>query len=279
MYLNFACAVFGSAWPNNLSRDISRWSLIDRCQFHHCVLLFSVFTWRLLVPPSWTFGGRLSGRYLSFLLFPYLTISQFLQQGFTTAIATLHAYLADTTTSATRSRTFSMALGLLFSGFALGPTFGGLLIRFTGHTISVFYVATAVHFLYALMVWFIIPESNSPRKMQIAKAKYQEELDEYQTTQAREGASMLHALKRLFSFLSPLSVFAPTQVSDSGNPLKPPRRDWNLALIALSYAFTVSIMASATYKFQVREIPDSYELLIYTIFSLLASCSIGVQKR
>ncbi|KAJ4487747.1 major facilitator superfamily domain-containing protein [Lentinula aciculospora] len=165
--------------------------------------------------------------------------------GFTTAIATIHAYLADTTTSASRSRTFSMNLGLLFIGFALGPTLGGLLIRFTQQTMSVFYVAALVHLMYAFMIWFIVPESNSKRKMQLAKAKYREEL--LVSRRVREGAGILLRIKWLFSFLTPLAVFNPIRASE--NSLKP-RRDWNLALLAFSYAFTVSVVGSVTYKFQ-----------------------------
>ncbi|KAF5389821.1 hypothetical protein D9757_003673 [Collybiopsis confluens] len=167
--------------------------------------------------------------------------------GFTTAGAVMHAYLADTTTLATRSRIFSMNLGLIFVGFALGPTLGGLLIRFTRQTISVFYAASCSHLIYAFMVWFIVPESNSKPKMQLARAKYQEEIDLRRT---REGRGPSVRTKRLFSFLSPLAVFSPVSVSETGNPLKPARRDWNLTLLALSYAFIVSVMGSYTYTFQ-----------------------------
>ncbi|KAJ3800064.1 major facilitator superfamily domain-containing protein [Lentinula aff. detonsa] len=189
------------------------------------------------------FYQSLPGGYWFLILGPLVEGSM---GGFTTAAATCHAYLADTTTSTSRSRMFSMNLGLMFIGFALGPTLGGLLIRFTGRTISVFYVATLVHMMYAFMIWFIVPESNSKRKMQLARANYQEELVESQ--RAREGAGFLLRIKRLFSFLTPLAVFNPIRVSE--NPLKPPRRDWNLVLIALSYAFTISVIGSVTYKFQ-----------------------------
>ncbi|KAJ3895723.1 major facilitator superfamily domain-containing protein [Lentinula edodes] len=189
------------------------------------------------------FSRSLPGGYWFLVLGPLIEGSM---GGFTTAIATIHAYLADTTTSASRSRMFSMNLGLLFIGFALGPTLGGLLIRFTQQTIYVFYVGALIHMIYAFMIWFIVPESNSQKKMQRARAKYQEELE--QSQRAREGAGILIRAKRLFSFLTPLAVFNPVPVSE--NPLKPPRQDWSLALIALSYAFTVSVVGSVTYKFQ-----------------------------
>ncbi|KIK57642.1 hypothetical protein GYMLUDRAFT_45806 [Collybiopsis luxurians FD-317 M1] len=167
--------------------------------------------------------------------------------GFTTAAAVIHAYLADTTTPATRSRTFSVNLGLIFVGFTVGPTLGGLLIRFSRQTISVFYMSSCVHLLYALMVWFIIPESNSKRKMQLSKAIYQEETESRRNS---VGSGATIRVKRLFSFLSPLAVFSPIRVPVPGNPLKPPRRDWNLALLAISYAFAVSVMGSYPYTFQ-----------------------------
>ena len=70
-----------------------------------------------------------------------------------------HAYLSDTTTPATRSRTFSLMLGLLFCGMALGPTLGGLLISRTNNILSVFYAAATLHATYALLALFVVPES------------------------------------------------------------------------------------------------------------------------
>ncbi|KAF9061927.1 major facilitator superfamily domain-containing protein [Rhodocollybia butyracea] len=165
--------------------------------------------------------------------------------GFVTGVAVIHAYLADVSTPATRSRTFSMILGVLFIGFAAGPTLGGLLIRFTRQTISVFYVATVVHITYVLMIWFLIPDSISPRKIQRAKAQHQEWLAE--NRRARNGGGISFWVKRLFSFLTPLSVFNAVRISE--NPLKI-RRDWSLVWVALSYSFTVSVMGSVTYKVQ-----------------------------
>ncbi|KAJ3851635.1 major facilitator superfamily domain-containing protein [Lentinula lateritia] len=215
---------------------------------HGCTAALGISVFGILITDVnfilvYYFSRSLPGGYWFLVLGPLIEGSM---GGFTTAIATIHAYLADTTTSASRSRMFSMNLGLLFIGFALGPTLGGLLIRFTQQTIYVFYVGALIHMMYAFMIWFIVPESNSQRKMQRARAKYQEELE--QSQRAREGAGILIRAKRLFSFLTPLAVFNPVPVSE--NPLKPPRQDWSLALIALSYAFTVSVVGSVTYKFQ-----------------------------
>ncbi|KDR73681.1 hypothetical protein GALMADRAFT_251462 [Galerina marginata CBS 339.88] len=171
--------------------------------------------------------------------------------GMTTGIAALHGYLADTTTESDRSRIFSLSLGLLFTGMALGPTLGALLIRFTGQTISVFYVAASLHVVYTILVWTTIPESLDKKKMDQAKAKYA--VDLLETANEREvnpAVGLLVRLRRLFAFLSPLTIFMPEEEKHTGNPLKKPKKDYNLTLMALGYGFTISLMGSYTYKFQ-----------------------------
>ncbi|KAK0459815.1 uncharacterized protein EV420DRAFT_1641998 [Desarmillaria tabescens] len=137
-----------------------------------------------------------------------------------------------------RSRVFSLSLGLLFVGFALGPTFGGLLIRATGQTISVFYVTTCLHICYALLIWFIIPESLTHAQRRRSTIKHY------------ESDPQAGVFKRLFGFLSPLSVFLPEMNGSDSHPLKRPKRDWNLTLIAVAYGLALSLMGSYTYKFQ-----------------------------
>ncbi|KAK0210839.1 major facilitator superfamily domain-containing protein [Desarmillaria ectypa] len=178
---------------------------------------------------------RLPGGYWFLLLGP---IIEGCLGGLSTAIATMHAYIADTSNSATRSRVFSLSLGLVFSGFALGPTLGSLLIRATGQTISVFYVATFLHLCYALLIWLIVPES-------LTQAQRRKSTIKHHQSDPRTGV-----LKRLFGFLGPLSVFLPEMNSTDRHPLKRLKRDWNLTLIAVAYGLTLSLMGSYTYKFQ-----------------------------
>ncbi|KAK7467283.1 hypothetical protein VKT23_004340 [Stygiomarasmius scandens] len=194
------------------------------------------------------FSRQLPGGYWFLLIGPLLEGSL---GGTTSAIAAMHAYMADTTTSATRSRALSLSLGFLFIGFSLGPTFGGLLIRLTHKTISVFYVATVSHLIYACMIWFVVPESLSKKQMDLAKAKYKQQAAETRMQEVQVGklAACLVKAKRIFGFLTPLAVFAPAQVVNR-SPLKKSSRDWSLTFIAIGYAFTLSIMGSYTYKFQ-----------------------------
>ncbi|KDQ33438.1 hypothetical protein PLEOSDRAFT_1091491 [Pleurotus ostreatus PC15] len=169
--------------------------------------------------------------------------------GLASSIAAMHAYVADTTTSHGRSRMLSLSLGLMFTGVALGPALGSLLIRATHHTLSVFYAATVAHLIYASVVWFIVPESLTKRQMHEFKVKHIENeaifRDRDRSTNSLATETVIQ-IRNLFRFLRPLAIFFPTMVETKRGP----RRDWSLALVAASYGFTISIMGSYVYKFQ-----------------------------
>lgn len=178
--------------------------------------------------------------------------------GMTTGVAAFHGYLADTTSESVRSRVFSLSLGLLFTGMAIGPTLGSLLIHFTGQTISVFYAALITHIIYTIFIWGIIPESLPQKRMDQAKAKYASELSIVAQERERNPAvGLLVRSRRLFAFLSPLTIFMPMEEKNiGGNPLKSPKKDWNLTLMALGYAITISVMvglAAIHHKFHSSE--------------------------
>lgn len=134
-----------------------------------------------------------------------------------------------------RSRIFSLSLGLLSTGIALGPTLGGLLIRFTGQALSVFYVGGCLHLMYSCMVWFIIPESLTKGQMELAKTRYANSLrvDPDSSLDTR----FTRIAQRLFSFLMPLSILGPTEKGPKGR-----KKDWNLTLLGVAYGFTVAMM-------------------------------------
>ncbi|KAG7092716.1 hypothetical protein E1B28_009046 [Marasmius oreades] len=165
--------------------------------------------------------------------------------GMTTGIATIHAYMADTSTAATRSRVFSRSTGLLFTGFALGPTLGGLIIRFSGEVISVFYAAAISHFFYASMIWFVVPESLTSKKMRHATEKYRQ----LQAIDLTTSRGLTSRLKKWFSFLSPLTIFAPSRNHVGSAPFKSSKRDWNLTFVAICYGLVMSINGSYSVKF------------------------------
>jgi hypothetical protein len=57
----------------------------------------------------------------------------------------------------------SVFIGLIYTGAALGPSFGGLLVRMTAHNLlSVFYFAVTADIFFILITWILLPESSTP---------------------------------------------------------------------------------------------------------------------
>lgn len=209
--------------------------------------------WFLLVGPvvDGLFGGIVHYTYLNTLEHPNPEL------GMTTSAAASHAYTADCTPPAARSRIFSLYLGLLFVGMAIGPTFGSLVIAATGNTLSVFYVALIWHLFYSGLIWFIFPESLSKSEMMTNRRRHAQRLEEEKREQ-REQDAREHALgrtsvtrkifrrvtvatKKTFAFMSPLSVFAPVRIEAFG---KLGKKDWSLTFLAASYGFFTLVMVS-----------------------------------
>lgn len=213
--------------------------------------------------------------------------------GLASAMAALHAFLADTTTRANRytkfsvngqlinhldysSRVFSLSLGLIFSGMGIGPTLGGLLIRVTGDILSVFYFATLTHFIYAFLIWFIIPESLTQAQRRMSRVKHS-----HSNTVSRDGQNKWTIwMKRIFGFLSPLSVFMP-EVTTGTNPLKTPRRDWNLTLVAFAYGFTLTLIVSCGSRINPQFISMTMprRVHIHTSFNMPPLSLVGPPRR
>jgi len=185
--------------------------------------------WFLLISP--VFEGSLGGmeNLLSSSCAPLIFTA-----GLSAATANVHAYVADCTDPARRSRVFAVYLGLVYTGMAIGPAFGGLLIRQTGDLLAVFYYAFSNHFVFACMVWFIIPESRAPTQLARAKVAY------YQN---KLQAGIGGLFTRLLLFFAPLKLFIPINVATSDNPLKR-RKDWNLTLLAAAYGLVIMLMVS-----------------------------------
>ncbi|KAI0664635.1 major facilitator superfamily domain-containing protein [Cubamyces menziesii] len=192
------------------------------------------------------FYKRLPGGYQFLVVAPIL---EGLLGGLSSMSANVHAYMADCTPPSKRSGTFSRYLGLLFTGTAIGPTLGGLVIRLSGSFISVFFIAGALHLLYALLIWFVVPESLSAQEMRAARARQREEEEEYRAAHAHGGARVW--LKRMFAFLTPLLLFVPVRLDEpAGSPAKAGKRDWSLGLVVAAYGFTISLMGSYVYIMQ-----------------------------
>ena len=119
---------------------------------------------------------------------------------------------------------------------AIGPALGGLLIRQSGDLLTVFYYAFSNHFIFACMIWFVIPESLAPTQLSRAKAAYNK-------SKARTKGGIGGVLAHLVSFMGPLKLFIPVTVATGDNPLKR-RKDWNLTLMAIAHGLVVMLVVS-----------------------------------
>ncbi|KAH9930705.1 major facilitator superfamily domain-containing protein [Fomitopsis serialis] len=162
---------------------------------------------------------------------------------YATVMAAVHAYIADTVDPAERARSFSLLIGLVFTGMSIGPTLGSLLINRTHNVLIVFYVATVAHILFALSTWFVVPESLAPIQLQQARRLHET---------GAAAAKKRPWFQKAFGFLAPLALLLPGAVGEGKqtNPLKKPKRDWSLFLLALANGFVLLLIGGITPKIQ-----------------------------
>lgn len=176
---------------------------------------------------------------------------------YSTAQATVNAYLSDCTSSGSRARVFSILGGIMFGGLALGPVFGSFLIRQTGSVLAPFYGALVMHLLYVLVAGFIFPESLSKTRQYAARARHAEDKKKLaeavaeEDVQAKErgmGAVLLVKGLRLaarpWGFLAPLKLMLPRKRSSDELEEDKPGLDakgemkggWDFSLVKIAIA-------------------------------------------
>ncbi|KAH8997654.1 major facilitator superfamily domain-containing protein, partial [Lactarius hatsudake] len=173
----------------------------------------------------------------SYWILVYMSALEGLFGGHSASIAAFHAYIADCSDPATRSRIFSRLLGVLFTGVALGPSLGGLTERLSGKPYFVFYIALGSHVITACFLWLIIPESLLPAQMDSAR-------------RAHRASNQGRFPSWVFGFFAPLTVFAPVARKDGVTPQKFLKKDWSLTWLALSYAPDSLVFGGIQYWFQ-----------------------------
>ncbi|CAD0099272.1 unnamed protein product [Aureobasidium mustum] len=142
-----------------------------------------------------------------------------LSGSFTAAMAIANAYATDCTPPARRNISFGYLHGCLFTGIALGPILGGLIVKATGKILSIFYASLAIHALFILFIAFCVPESLSKRRQQAAQEKHRED-------KAQTGSSDWIDRVRAVNILEPLKILWPTGEGSS------PALRRNLVLLA-----------------------------------------------
>lgn len=165
--------------------------------------------------------------------------------GFTAAMAAYHAYIADTTLPGTRSHIFSLAMGLVYIGMAIGPALGSMIIAGTGEILSVFYLTAFVHLCFISYVWILMPESLAQDKMGVTYRRY----FEARATSSARGS--MRIMKKVVSSLDPLRVLMfPAEHAVPARDRTHEKRNYNLAYIATAYGCSILLMGLMSYQFQ-----------------------------
>lgn len=126
-----------------------------------------------------------------------------LSGSFIAAMAIANAYATDCTPPARRNIAFGYLHGCLFTGIALGPILGGLIVKATGRILSIFYASLAVHAGFILFIAFCVPESLSKSRQEAARDRLVEH-------KAQRGSSDWIDRVRAVNLLEPLKILWPT---------------------------------------------------------------------
>lgn len=174
--------------------------------------------------------------------------------GTATAAAGVQSYIADCTPSSARARTFSLILGLRFTGMAIGPTIGGLLMRLSSsHSPSiVLYLTAVVHAIYAIAVVTVVPEALSSTTKAENRRRRRESIAARNihlsgSDELSLGPKLMMAAKGTFNravdVVKPLAVVAPIVVyADAVSPQRSRHKDWSLTFIALAAALASLVL-------------------------------------
>ncbi|KAH9827692.1 hypothetical protein Tdes44962_MAKER00418 [Teratosphaeria destructans] len=123
---------------------------------------------------------------------------------FILSMAMASSYATDCTPAALRNVAFGFFHGCLFTGLAAGPILAGLLVKYTGKIVLVFYILLGVHTFFVLFIGLCVPESLSKRRQIEAREKHAKAVAEL-----GPAADWIHSLQQL-NLMAPLKVFWPT---------------------------------------------------------------------
>ncbi|KLO08949.1 MFS general substrate transporter [Schizopora paradoxa] len=203
--------------------------------------------------------------------------------GTATAAAGVQSYIADCTPPSARAHTFSLILGLRFTGMALGPTIGGLLMRLSSsHSPSiVLYLTATVHAIYAIAVVTVVPEALSSTTKAENRRRRRESIAARNVNlsdveELSFGSKVSVATKQFFNkalgVVKPLAVIAPIVVYDDAvSPQRSRHKDWSLTFIALAAALASLILASypttflyagATFNWKAEQLSYWFSLIV-----------------
>lgn len=139
-----------------------------------------------------------------------LLVSAFLDGlsgSFTLVMALAQSYASDCTPPERRNVSFGYLHGVLFTGIALGPLLAGVIVKRTHTILNVFYAGIGSYILFCLAVLFLIPDSVSKERRQVAREKHH--------SSHKEGSASWFSIRNLnpANLLTPLTIIFQKNIS------------------------------------------------------------------
>ena len=121
---------------------------------------------------------------------------------FIATMAVIQSYAADCTPPAQRSMVFGYLHGCMYTGIAVGPVLGGLIIKATGDILTIFYVAFVCHLTFIVFTSSVVPESLSQSRQLIARERYHAE-------RVKKPQRFRNPLTYIVDIVRPLAILRP----------------------------------------------------------------------
>jgi MFS family permease len=121
---------------------------------------------------------------------------------FIATMAVIQSYAADCTPPARRSVVFGYLHGCMFTGIAVGPILGGLIIRASGNIMTIFYVAFVCHLGFIVFITSFVPESLSRDRQIAARQRLRAEM-------AKHPRRAWTTITNIANIIKPLSILFP----------------------------------------------------------------------
>ncbi|CAJ2502079.1 Uu.00g049320.m01.CDS01, partial [Anthostomella pinea] len=95
---------------------------------------------------------------------------------FTAGSVLANAYTSDCTPPSKRGVFVGYLHACLFTGLAFGPLVASYFVKWTGSLLVIFYVVLGCHIFVILFFWFVLPESMSKKRQEIAREKHRADM-------------------------------------------------------------------------------------------------------
>jgi hypothetical protein len=125
-----------------------------------------------------------------------------------------------------------MFTGGYWTGNGLGSFVSALVVRLTGTSVSVLYMAIILDMVFLVLCWLVVPDSLVPAQLAINRASHRHELAR---RRANNSGVISSTKKFVLPVIEPLAIFVPTNTSFGPVSTRLNRKEWGLLLLSIAY--------------------------------------------